>query len=194
MSRTAEQSRALALEPLSIDPLDTDGRLLRLHCSPTRHLAVATATISVGAASVQLDVLAASHRVRVTPAGHGAERASWRLDETVACGTAADAVVAHELPAEHTWRSGPWHLTFRSSMSTGDASVTDNATRLLSQRDDPDHLVVRFPGHPHALTGLHVAGTEHSLTWHSWHLYPGEDPHAVLTTTHATRQPKGTAA
>ncbi len=179
---------------LDVEPLDTDGRLLRLHCHQTGHRAVARSTLSFGAVTVELDVLAASHRVTVRPTHDRSSNAEWQIDETVACATNAAAVESGALPPVYTWRTGPWHLAFESTLERGSEMVETSAADLAARHGEPNHLIVAFPGHHHALTGLQVAGSPDSLTWRTWHLYPGDDPHVVLTTTHATRASKGIAA
>ncbi len=204
--------RVAALPVLGVDPLDTDGRLLRLQPGPTSHLAVASRFVRLDSAMVRLDILSASHRVMMaaTPLGTIAPVEGWDVHETVACGSAAAAVHPDRLPSSHTWKTGDWTMSFRSELSTDPDSLQAAADQLIAGADHPAALVASFPGHPLAITGLtvhqHVAGDTNgddtnssdstatastggqtSIEWRSWHLYPGDDPHMVTTTTIATR-------
>ena len=169
-------------------PRDTDGRLLRLHCGPSDHPAVASHLVVIGPCEVRLDVLAASHRVSVRrPAGSGAD-STWDIDETVACADGLGLALPDALPGDHRRRSGRWNVHFRSRLDVGLGAVADAVGELESLVGRSDSLVVRFPGADQALTGLRATSRAGAggLTWHSWHCYPGANPHVVRTTTVVT--------
>ena len=92
------------------------------------------------------------------------------------------------LPGDHHRRSGRWNVHFRSRLDVGLGAVADAVGELESLVGRSDSLVVRFPGADQALTGLRATSRPGAggLTWHSWHCYPGADPHVVRTTTVVT--------
>ncbi|MEZ5375758.1 MAG: DUF2617 family protein [Acidimicrobiales bacterium] len=181
---------ALAID---VESVDTDGRALRLHTGPTPHHAVRTLAVDLGPWRVDLDILSASHRVTVR-AGDGATELLVR--ETVACGASDDAVDADTLPGTYGWSVNEWEVQFTSKTVVGDDAVRMAASQLEHLHDVPTAIVGRFPGDDLALTALvadlqmlPISGAA-QLAWHSWHLYPGVDPHAVITHTVA-RPPAG---
>lgn len=187
---------APVLPVLRVDPLDTDGRLLRLQPGPTAHVAVASRFVRLDTAMARLDILSASHRVMMAsmPLGTLAASDGWDVHETVACGSAAEAVLPDRLPTAHEWEAGGWSMSFTSSLSTDLDELHRAADRLAAGADHPATLVASFPGHPLAITGLSVHERSSGVEWRSWHLYPGDDPHMVTTTTVATRPCQETLA
>lgn len=192
-------SVAVALHDVDVVPVDTDGRDLRLHTVPTPHRAVCSRVVVVGPWSVELDILAASHRVTV----RGRDATSTGpppVSETVACGDVHGAIGHDTLPNEHRWSSAGWQLRFHSEIRFG-ADALGVAVQQIEQLQHDDRAIVgRFPGDLQALTALAVdcaPRLEHSgcddrlpehgrapdLVWRSWHLYPGPDAHAVITHT-----------
>lgn len=174
---------------LAVPPHDADGRLLRLLTTPTDHHPVAARDLPLGPTVVRLEVLAASHRVRLgRPAG-------WEATETVAChdpaATRPPADAAPGLPDRHRWSAGRWELAFASTIDHSPDAVV-RARRELAALDPDRSLTARFPGHPDALTALAVedragdADPGPSVAWRTWHLYPGPDAHVVVTSTTAT--------
>ncbi len=175
----------LDVPELSVEPHDTDGRLLRLQTQPTSHVAVADRLLRIDGLSLHLEILSASHRV-VVRAEDGSS-----IHETVACAAGSAVVVDDDcLPDRHRWTTRGWQVDFSSSLRFGPDAVEKSAAefgRLRTERPDAN-LVGRFPGHDLALTALNADLTRaDQLAWRSWHLYPGTDPHVVTTVTRATR-------
>ena len=169
-----------------VTPADVIGEALRLHLGPTAWPAVASRSFSVGPFEVMLEVLAASHRVRVCRQVTGSTLDV--LTETVACGTAATPPVANDrLPSHHRADLRGATYQFSSATEFGDAAVGAATTAV---RTIDCGLQVGFPGHPDALTGisLHVAASSigdepTALSWTTWHVYPGARPHVVTTSS-----------
>jgi hypothetical protein len=123
---------------------------------------------------VVVEVLAASHRVHLF--GDDGILAT----EQVACvGDGRPAA----LPAATVHDAGGHRLEFTSTRPDLDATgLARLAGRLRTAAADPAALVVSFPGHRDALTSVRLTFDG----WETWHLYPGERPHAVRTRTSVT--------
>lgn len=123
--------------------------------------------------AVVVEVLAASHRVLVT------DEAGPVATEQVACvGGGAP------LPAVASHLAGAHRIEFRSSRpELDDDEIAAVADALRRSAGDHDAVVVSFPGHPDALTSVRLAVDG----WETWHLYPGDRPHAVRTLTTVSR-------
>lgn len=190
MTSTVQEPAALEIPVLEIAPLDTDGRLLRLHCESTTHSAVATETVRLGEDLLRLDILSASHRVSIASRTSPSSVApAWDVHETVACGSIG-AEQCTSLPDHLQWSSGPWNLLFASSLSVGVESIDAADCDIGSAVERPGCVSIarRFPGHSLAVTALVAsAPAPDQLIWTSWHLYPGPDPHVVTTHTEAQR-------
>lgn len=158
--------------------VDVAGDALRLVLGRTEAPAVASRTWSRGPWTIVAEVLAASHRMTACAPGREAI-------ETVACDVGSvDPVDASSLPRRHVHRAPTHTATFSSEQVSGHHAVRALAARLRADAGRDDHLVVSFPGHPDALTAVHLeAPTSSSLAWRTWHLYPGRSAHAVVTTT-----------
>ena len=196
---------------LSVDvpPTDVIGDALRLHLGPNGLHAVASRRVALGGGwALVLEVLAASHRVTVeSPAGPV-------LVETVACGIEAGSppVDPDRLPGRHEVAVAGGRYHFASERGDGPA-VEAAAERLRAAGARTDTLVVGFPGHPDALTGLVVqaetvpartvpSGADHApadpgagagtgapatVRWATWHVYPGAAGHVVTTSSSFAR-------
>lgn len=166
---------------LDVEPLDSDGRLLRLCCGPTGHEAVASRRLSLPSAELRIDILSASHRVIVAGL-----TAADDVSETVACGGGGVGLVDGPLPSRHQWDTSNWSAEFTSDLRVGGAELADAVDQIEAISGSPTALVAQFPGHPMALTALWVDDTTESPSWRSWHLYPKSatsDPHVVTTIT-----------
>lgn len=123
--------------------------------------------------SVVVEVLAASHRVHVS------DDAGPVATEQVACVGGGPP-----LPAAASHLAGTHRVEFRSSRPDLDEDeIGAVADALRGSSADHDALVVSFPGHPDALTSVRLAVDG----WETWHLYPGDRPHAVRTLTTVSR-------
>lgn len=192
-----------AINVLGVEWLDTDGQLLELCSEPTTHLAVASSDLHftvapMGRVVLRLDILSASHRVRLAaaPCTRRAEPA-WNVHETVACfpGSCSPGTVAiadeptsrpSRLPQRQRWRTPQWELDFHSDIAFGESTIPEAMSLIEKTEGDANTLTGRFPGHPSALTALRVQASPSQLLWRSWHLYPGQRPHVVTTQTTAT--------
>jgi hypothetical protein len=163
---------------VDVPVVDTDGSSLRLVLGDGGHPAIARRDLLLGPWRVQLDVLAASHRITVVEATGGGS-----LAETVACGTGAIRPVADHLPHRYSWHV-PWgRAEFTSTAHHGDRALAA-ARRAWSDRGVARGLTVRFPGNDDAVTALAVEdATSTTLSWRTWHCYPGDRAHVVTTTT-----------
>lgn len=184
---------------LCVPVADVSGAALRLFTTPPDHPAVRSRTVELGDWVVVLDVLAASHRVTVLE-GHSQPPLvpeAGVVSETVAClagdgaACAPAPVSAKELPDRYQWSVGVWAMDFTARTIRGSQAVDDAADELEQLAGATTSLVAKFPGHRHAWTGLtvdlHRVDDGPTLTWHAWHLYPGEDPHVVISRTTATQ-------
>lgn len=159
-----------------IADVSADGLTLRFAGTPgLRVVGTLTGTLRAAGVAVVVEVLAASHRVHVL--GDDGVLAT----EQVAC--VGDEPPA-PLPATATHVVDGHRLDFTSERPDLDADgLADLATALRTAGDDRDALVVSFPGHPDALTSVHLLADG----WETWHLYPGARPHAVRTRTTVAR-------
>lgn len=125
-------------------------------------------------AAVVIEVLAASHRV------HLSDDEGLLVTEQVAC---TGEVPAPPLPAAAAHAVRGHRIDFESSRSDLDGTrLADLAATLRTADTDHDVLVVSFPGHRDALTSVRLRADG----WETWHLYPGDRPHAVRTRTTVT--------
>lgn len=159
-----------------IADVSADGLTLRFAGTPgLRVVGTLTGTLHAAGVAVVVEVLAASHRVHVL--GDDGVLAT----EQVACVGDGPPVA---LPATATHGAGGHRLDFTSERPDLDADgLAGLATTLRTAGDDRDALVVSFPGHPDALTSVHLLADG----WETWHLYPGARPHAVRTRTTVAR-------
>ena len=173
----------MSLQTVDIASVDVLGDALRLHLGPNLLPAVATSHIRLGPSiTVVLEALAASHRVTVTYGG------SEAIVETGACRNGGDPVSTlvspDRLPSSYRQTIAHGTYCFAGRKITGQSELEDGARMLRAISGRPGSLVVGFPGHPDALTGLVLdTSDQHSLAWSSWHLYPGVDPHMIVTTS-----------
>ena len=187
----------IGVPELAVAACDTDGRLLRLRTDRTDHAPVAKSLLAQGPLALTLEVLAASHRVRLTDGATG----HVLLTETVACAEPGEATAVGTLPTDHAWADGSWLASFHSAIAFGANAVEAAAADVAVLAGTSHALVGRFPGHPLALTALEaqfrptIDGSDETddpfptvLGWRSWHLYPGSDPHVVTTVTRAILQ------
>ncbi|GAA3725399.1 DUF2617 family protein [Salinactinospora qingdaonensis] len=143
--------------------------------------------------TVELRVLGASHQVVVRGEAPDAEP----LVETVAC--LPD--VPGGLPARATPRlprtCGVDSYDFRSAVTTPD-DFAARARALYHELDgDSRGLVVAFPGHPLALTGVRAEtrpqplgrSQAHVVSWQTWHAYPQSGEIVETTTSLTLRTP-----
>lgn len=157
--------------------VDVSADGLTLAFAPTPGMEVVATdrtTIDVGSGlgrlTVVAEVLGASHRVQLF------DGARHLATEQVAC---LGGRPTRPLPSASSHDTGRCRLDFRSERwSFDDDALDDLATRLCDSGGDAA-LVVSFPGHASALTSISVLGDG----WESWHLYPGDDAHAVRTRT-----------
>lgn len=153
--------------------VSADGLALRFHGTPDLDVVgtLRGALEALGLTAV-VEVLAASHRVRVL------DEDRVVATEQVAC---VDPAPDEPLPERASHESPTHRLEFASEQPDVDASALEVlAAELRSGADDDATLVVSFPGHRDALTSVRVLADG----WETWHLYPGERPHAVRTQTH----------
>lgn len=183
---TASLRTSNLVEPIEITvaTAETSGRALSLVPASTQHEPVATLRVGQGAITVMFHVLAASHRVEVF---HYTDLVAV---ETVVCDVAgspsAGGSVRGSLPRHATWRSGAWFLTFDAAVVDGNDAIHAARQRLADTVRVDEGIVARFPGDPDAITALALtAATPRSVSWNTWHLYPGSDPHVVHTSTSA---------
>jgi hypothetical protein len=193
----------------TVAPVDTDGRQLRLRCgSPDRgatHVTVVRLDVDLPPATIRLEVLAASHRVRLRAPGRTDDGSTddgstgWEAEETVACAPSPPTgpSVGDALPGHHRWTAGGWELVFTSTITVGEPELRRARSTIeelaVDRAADGRVLAARFPGHPDALTALTVEAPPTgpsdrwppTVRWQTWHLYPGHRPHLVATTTTA---------
>ncbi len=157
--------------------VSADGLSLRFAGTPGLDVvATMSGTVAAGTLSVVVEVLAASHRVHVF------DDDGLVATEQVAC--VRGDVAGAPLPASASHRVGGRSLGFTSDRPDVDAgALAEIAAGLRQQGGDDDALVVTFPGHPDALTSVRLLADG----WETWHLYPGERPHAVRTRTEVVR-------
>ncbi|MEY9210730.1 DUF2617 family protein [Thermobifida halotolerans] len=125
---------------------------------------LATRTVRLAGARVELRVLGASHQVVLD---HG----TARLVETVACLPGA----VGGLPGERAPRvPGVARHHFASSVRCLDPAEFTARTTAVRDRlaDRPDALLATFPGDPLAVTALLATAAGPVLHWRSWHAYP----------------------
>ena len=157
--------------------VSADGLSLRFAGTPGLDVvATMSGTVAAGALSVVVEVLAASHRVHVF------DDDGLVATEQVACVTGD--VAGERLPTSASHQVAGRSLRFTSERPVVDAdALTGLAARLREGGGDDAALVVTFPGHPDALTSVRLLADG----WETWHLYPGERPHAVRTRTEVVR-------
>lgn len=147
-----------------------DGLALRFAATPGLAVVAVLEAPLQGSLVARVEVLAASHRIRLVAAG------AVVATEQVAC---TGEPSAPALPAAADHRADGHRLEFRSERTAVDGDdLTRLATRLRA-RAGPSSLVVTFPGHHDALTAVRVGPNG----WETWHLYPGAAPQAVRTRT-----------
>jgi hypothetical protein len=145
--------------------VDTEPEQLRISDRVPRLDAVAVHEITAGALRVELRILAASHQVVVER-----DRREVEHVETVACGLPGAA--GQLLHDGGTYNYGHWQVT--TSVVRHDAEAFHHIAARWRRRgrSDPGSLVVQFPNHTDALTGLAWLGEG----WIGVHLYPCDDP------------------
>ncbi|KRF10577.1 DUF2617 family protein [Nocardioides sp. Soil796] len=165
----------MTVQEISVAFADVRAATLRWAVGLPERVALVTRTLEVGhSVVVDLRVLGASHQVLVRDAA-----GDVLLSETVACDLPGAAAMPEQIGAPgYDFTSGVERL------ETGDlvARVDLLASSLA---DDPDALVVSFPGVPHAVTALALRRTPDAISWESWHAYP-QTGELVHTTTRAT--------
>lgn len=193
---------------------DVHGAQLRLQVGPepTSAPAVASHTVALPGhgGHLVLEVLSASHRVSVLDAD-----GRCITSETVACaegeagaGRAGEPVPGEPLPGEHRWSfvtgaGAVGHGELWSARHHGEDAVRAAQREIADVlAASHDHVAVRFPGDDAALTVVSAAptplaspserikdpmtGQATTTRWATWHLYPGVDPHVVMTRTTIT--------
>ena len=156
--------------------VSADALSLAFHATPgLQVVATIHAPLAAPGLTARLEVLAASHRVRLLAEGVAV------ATEQVACIAGA----AHDpLPPSAVHRSSRHELTFRCDRPQLDAAgLATLAGRLRHSAAAEGALVVSFPGHDDALTAMRALADG----WETWHLYPGPRPHAVRTRTRLRR-------
>lgn len=135
---------------------------------------LATRTVRVAGAEVELHVLGASHQV-VLRSGEG------ELVETVACLPGVDG----GLPGSTT-RPGMGDYRFGSTVEAVSRTELSRRVERLHREvaDSTGGLLVAFPGDPLAVTALHLTpGSGRPLRWRTWHSYPQSGELVTTTTT-----------
>lgn len=157
-----------------ITDVSADGLALRFAGTPgLQVVGTLSGALTVPPVAVAVEVLAASHRVHVFDDGPLAT-------EQVACVAEAPSV---PLPAAASHVVGGHRLDFTSThRHLPAAGLAALAASLRAAGTGPDALVVSFPGHPDALTSVRLLADG----WETWHLYPGDRPHALGTRTTVT--------
>lgn len=183
----------MSIHSVDVPPTDVIGDALRLHLGPNGLDAVALRRVELADGwALVLEVLAASHRVTLeSPTGPV-------LVETVACGAGSDrpAVDPERLPAVHQSDFAAGRYVFSSQRGEG-PEATAAAERVRAVGGRSDSLVVEFPGHPDALTGLVVdvspaaGAASDTVAWSTWHVYPGAAAHVVATSSSFVRSEGG---
>lgn len=180
--------RQLVAAEVAVPLLDTDGRSLRLSNVSTNHRAVASLVvvlphIPADPLAAHLEVLAASHRVRIE------NSSGVTITETVACDTGNVDVNKNDaaaLPAQAAWTTLDHTVAFSSSIVDGDRAITA-AVEAIAGLDPDRSIAVRFPGNDMAYTAIElVSPAPESIAWRTWHLYPGPNAHVVTTSTTAS--------
>jgi len=135
--------------------------------------ALASVEVVLGAASVRLTVLGASHEVV-------ARIGSTGCTEVIACGVAAGA----PLPASLTQDLPGLRYELSSAVLQLDAGRLARCTESLRSllEFDGHALIAAFPGHAEAVTALAVRGDDRRLHWRTWHAYPATGE-LVMTAT-----------
>ena len=152
------------LADLVVPYVDVSAGDLRWALSSARMPALASVDMVIGAATVRLAVLGASHEVVVEIGGHA------RCTEAIACGVAQGeplpASAGRNLPGiRYELKSTVLHLP-----SDELARCTDALRARLALDDFA--LVAAFPGHAEAVTALAVGGDGPKIHWRTWHAYP----------------------
>lgn len=151
--------------------MSADGLTLRFESTPGLDVVASLSGVLPAAhITVVAEVLAASHRVHVF------DHDGLVVTEQVACVGGAGS----PLPARADHAGGRRRLEFSSARPVLDAvALAGLAADMRSSAGDDGTLVVSFPGHPDALTSVRLLADG----WETWHLYPGDRPHAVRTRT-----------
>jgi Protein of unknown function DUF2617 len=163
----------MSVHLLEVEPRDiaADALGLLLHAPPPAALAEISFHDGRGG-SLSLGVLGASHVVTATVPGH-------YLTEQISC----DALEAggQQLPS-HTQLGGYQLITTTRQMPRGELEQT--AARLRGLAEDSDAwLCGTFPGAASAMTAMTASALPGGgWCWVSWHLYPGEQASAIVTT------------
>ena len=123
---------------------------------------LASVDLEVGAASVRLTILGASHEVVATVG-------AATCVEAVACG-----VPGCPLPASASRRVSGLRYRLASEVLHLPPAELSRRTARLHDELGPDRLalVAAFPGEPEALTAVAVWGHGGSIGWRTWHAYP----------------------
>ncbi|RAJ66703.1 uncharacterized protein DUF2617 [Streptomyces sp. Amel2xB2] len=139
--------------------------------------ALAARDLRLGAATVQLRLLGASHQVLLEEDGR-------TCSETVACMPGRRT----PLPLGVSRRTGAWEYDFAARVETlTPGAFAGRAQELLALvAGHPEGLAGTFPGAPHAFTALLVQRCASQVRWRTWHSYPQEG-RLVSTRTRVVR-------
>ncbi len=161
------------LADLSVPYVDVSAADLSWALSSAGMPALASVDVVLGAATVRLTVLGASHEVVASIGSRG-------CTEVIACGVAA----GEPLPASRRRDLPGLRYAFTCTVLRLDGEGLARRTQVLRDRLalDANALVAAFPGHPEAVTALAVRGDAGRLRWRTWHAYPATGE-LVLTAT-----------
>ncbi|MBB4929545.1 hypothetical protein F4561_000365 [Lipingzhangella halophila] len=146
---------------------------------------LATRTVRVGAARVELRVLGASHQVRAETHGGG----PGRLLETVACLPGEEGALPRRTAAQVPAAAEYLFTSTVEVLTPGELGArVSHLTREVDEH--PNGLLATFPGDPLAVTAMAVTapGRRAPLGWRTWHSYPQSGELVTTTTSVALRQ------
>jgi Protein of unknown function DUF2617 len=127
--------------------------------------ALAVLDLRLGAITVQLRLLGASHQVLL-------EDEAGNCSETVACLPGSST----PLPLGVAKQVGDWEYEFGARVEAfAPGAFEARAQELLALvAEHPHGLAGTFPGSPHAFTALLVHRCDGRMGWRTWHAYPQE--------------------